>query len=160
MDDLQLLFYLRCFTFTRKYTRHDRRFREIHSATERLHRTGQQRRRCHNRQSQYVNQQSSKGNFLIENIVEVLYDFLLFLSGSVDMNMGCLSCSFYFVEDSKLQCDTLNLQQFFPFLCKVKLSDIFRMERIKFSQNTLFSSGKYSVGKQRFLLYTGTIIQM
>lgn len=116
MDDLQLLFYLRCFTFTRKYTRHDRRFREIHSATERLHRTGQQRRRCHNRQSQYVNQQSSKGNFLIENIVEVLYDFFLFLSGSVDMNMGCLSCSFYFVEDSKLQCDTLNLQQFFPLL--------------------------------------------
>lgn len=58
----------------------------------------------------------AKVMFLIENIVEVLYDFLLFLSGSVDMNMGCLSCSFYFVEDSKLQCDTLNLQQFFPLL--------------------------------------------
>lgn len=113
MDDLQLLFYLRCFTFTRKYTRHDRRFREIHSATERLHRTGQQRCRCHNRQSQYVNQQSSKGNFLIENIIDGIYDFLVFHSGSLAQNMGCfLSCSFYFVEDSKLHCDMLNLQQF------------------------------------------------
>lgn len=157
MEDLRLLFYSRCFTFTRKYTRHDRRFRKIYSATKRLHRTGKQRCRDHNRQSQYVDLQFSKGNFLIENILDVLYDFLVFLSGSVAQNMGCLNCSFYIVEHSKLQCDSY----FSCFnLCKVKLSDNFRIEKIKVPQNTLFSVGKISDEKQVSPIYNNAHVAL
>lgn len=71
--------------------------------------------------------------------------------------MGCLNCSFYIVAHSKLQCDSY----FSCFnLCKVRLSDNFRMEKIKVPQNTLFSVGKISDEKQVSPIYNNTHVAL